>query len=170
VNEKYEAYSRNPTSENFSYLVRATQEYAQKIGRLAFSYLHESQYLHACESAAENTMLDLKKFDPQRASFSTWAYQSIYRDLTDWSRKRTRRLRVHAEYAAMPTSNPLPSDDKFLLEQILSSLSEDERELLRLKADESSLEEMAAHFGVSIATIKRRWCAVIEKSRSTLLG
>jgi RNA polymerase sigma factor (sigma-70 family) len=169
VNEAYELYCGNPTDENYAQLYNATREYALNIGHSLLQALG-TYYRHACENAATTVLLSFsEKFDPKRASFSTWANQAIRADLIDWRRKKERLLNGesrYAEYVSILRASPVAADDQVLLDQILSRLSEDERRLLDWKeVDGASLRAMASEFGVSLATIKRRWDALVEKCR-----
>ncbi len=65
----------------------------------------------------------------------------------------------------MSRSGDISPETKILFDEIIANLTEGERELLKEKADGTSLEAMASQFGVSVATIKRRWDALIEKAR-----
>jgi len=166
INEEYQRYCGDPTDENLARLFGATREYAFKIGHQLFPDLYQR---HACENAASTILLSFnEKFDPQRGSFSTWAYQSIRRDLIDWRRgKRWQLLQDSLDDRRkfeLPEARTLVVEG-LLLKEILSRLSEDEQALCYLKAFGEPLDEIASDLGVSLATVKRRWKAIVEKSR-----
>ncbi|MGH2506610.1 MAG: sigma-70 family RNA polymerase sigma factor [Ktedonobacteraceae bacterium] len=169
VNDAYEAYRSNPTDENYAQLYNVAREYALKIGNGLLRALG-STHQHACENAATTVLLSFsEKFDPQKASFSTWAYQSIRADLLDWRRKKDRLYQketAYLEYMAALAQKPMAADDKLLLEEILLDFSEDDVRLLRWKVNGESIESMARQLGVSIATIKRRWDDLLTRAHN----
>lgn len=174
INDEYQLYCANPTDGNVARLFNAAREYAWKIGQELFSGIPNTRFHHACENAATNVILDFdEKYDQQRGSFSTWAYQSIRGDLIDWRRGKRWELEDslddpdfdHRRFKALREA-PMPIDKKLQLERILSLLSEDERTLCELKAQEVSLLGIASTLEVSLATVKRRWKTILEKCRS----
>lgn len=175
VNDRFELYRANPTDENYVSLYGVLREYAWKLGHTLLAEFDQSTYRHASENAATTVLLDFpRNFDPHKASFSSWAYQSIRGDLLDWRRKRLRRSENSLDAPDFDGSTLAASDqftgieNKLLLERIFSTLSEEERRLCKLRANGIPLQRMAHELGVSLATVKRRWDAIVEKSRSTL--
>jgi RNA polymerase sigma factor (sigma-70 family) len=174
INDEYQRYCASPTDENLARLFNAAREYAWRIGQELFSGIPNTRFHHACENAATTVLLDFdEKYDQQRGSFSTWAYQSIRGDLIDWRRGKRWGLEDslddpdfdHRKFKQL-REEPTLVDEKLRLERILSSLSEDERTLCELKAQEVSLYGIATTLGVSLATVKRRWRAILEKCRN----
>jgi RNA polymerase sigma factor (sigma-70 family) len=165
VNEAYESYRKNPTDSNYKALYEGMRAYARRLGALLLSGLPNSRYFHACENAATNALMNLEHFDPQRASFSTWAYQSICGDIKDWKRKLDRRTQLGEEYAALPKPRRLIWKEDIWIAEVLSRLTESERKLVQLKLEGASLNETASQLAVSTATVKRRWTTVIAKMR-----
>jgi|SRR5271156_99025 len=173
VNEEHLRYCSNPTEENLARLFNATREYAIRIGQESLDVLPGTYWRHACENAASTVLLDFdEKFDPQKGSFSTWSYQSIRRDLIDWRRGKIRRLETSLDAPDFDHSNlkgpeePALVDNQLLVRKIFSMLSEDEQYLCEMKIDGCPLNGIASTLGVSLATVKRRWKAIVEKSRS----
>ena len=109
-------------------------------------------------NAATNAVLNFnEKFNPDRASFSTWAHLSIQGDLRDWRRKQERRREKSIEESGLrgvPHSEDIES--RVSLEQFLSTLSEEERKLWETKARAISLYGIAMTLGLSLSTVKRR--------------
>jgi len=165
LNRAYEAYRNNPTGSNEKALYDSLRAYARRLGTLLLSSLPNSRYFHACENAATRVLMSLQAFDPGRASFSTWAYQSICGDLRDWKRKFDRRVLSEQEYANLPEPVRQRNHEDLLVSEILSNLTDAERELVQLRIEDASLQEIAVHFGISTATVKRRWNAVTQKLR-----
>ncbi len=165
VNDEYQLYCNNPTDENLARLFNATREYAFRIGQALFPDLYQR---HACENAATNVLLDFdRKYDSQRGAFSTWAYQSIRGDLIDWRRGKRWQLLQDSldDHQELNVSDGSAPDEKLSLEKILATLSDDERALFQMKAHGEPLDSIASTLGVSLATVKRRWKAILEKCR-----
>src|ERR1700691_464998 len=133
VTDEHELYRSDPTDENFARLYEATREYAWKIGRGLFPDLDKSYYRHACENAATTVVLYFEeKFDPQKGSFSTWAFQSIRCDLIDWRQKKMRRREDSLDVLHHDQPTPVgdfPLDERLLLDGILPTLTDEEWKL-----------------------------------------
>jgi RNA polymerase sigma factor (sigma-70 family) len=165
INDEYQLYCSTPTDENLARLFNAAREYAFKIGQELFPDLYQR---HACESAAATVLLDFEeKFDPQKGSFSTWAYQSIRADLIDWRRGKRWHLLQDSldDHRELQLPEETTLDEKLLLKKILSTLSKDERALCQMKAYGEPLDSIASTLGISLATVKRRWKTILEKCR-----
>lgn len=177
VNEAYEVYQSNQTDENYARLYGAVLNYAVSIAYWVIpggSWRH-----HAALNAATSTLLELDKFDPQRASFSTWAYISLKRDLIDWQRKKDRKrensLTDLIDHVELPywrgwnnswTNTFGAIEDKVFLRKFVSTLSDEEQALCQQMAAGYSLSTMASTLGVSLATVKRRWDVIRDKGRA----
>jgi RNA polymerase sigma factor (sigma-70 family) len=178
VNDAYEAYRSGPTDENYARLYEALREYSQSLAKSVIPDVGRTYHHHAAENAASNSLLELEKFDPQKASFSTWAYMSIKRDLIDWARKRERRRENSLEESLTEVeSNTSKSTEaisaveaRLFLQKFLSTLSDEERTLCEMMQNERPLHRMAYALGVSLATVKRRWDGIREKGRNALVG
>src|SRR5690349_21733487 len=166
VNRAYEAYRKDPTN-NEKALYDSLRAYARRLGTLLLSSLPNSRYFHACENAATNALMSLRAFDPDKAAFSTWAYQSICGDLKDWKRKFDRRAFSEQEYASLSETRRQMDHEDWLVSDMLSALDDDERKLVQLKIEDASLQEIASHLGISTATVKRRWKALAKKLRTS---
>jgi RNA polymerase sigma factor (sigma-70 family) len=181
ANEAYEAYRSDQTDENYERLYEAVLTYGVKLANLVIpkgGWQH-----HAALNAATSTLLELEKFDPQRASFSTWAYMSLKHDLIDWQRKRDRQrencltdlmddVSAHVNPTYLLGWNNSWTDtfgaieDKIFLRKFVSTLSDEEQSLCKQMAAGYSLSRMASTLGVSLATVKRRWDVIREKGRA----
>jgi RNA polymerase sigma factor (sigma-70 family) len=156
INDEYQLYCGSPTDENLARLFNAAREYARRVGQELFSGIPNTRFHHACENAATNVVLDFdEKYDPQRGSFSTWAYQSIRGDLIDWWRGKRWGLEdslddpdFHHGKLKQLQEEPAIVDKKLLLGKILSSLSEDERAICQMKAEDVPLDGIASILGV----------------------
>jgi RNA polymerase sigma factor (sigma-70 family) len=177
VNEAYESYRSDQTDEIYERLYRAVLNYALKI---SYSVISRGGWQHhAALNAATSTLLELEKFDPQRASFSTWVYMSLKRDLIDWQRKKDRK-RENSLTDLMDDIHVDPNlgwnnswtdtfgaiEDKIFLRKFVSTLSDEEQAICRQMAAGWSLLTMGERLGVSVATVKRRWDVIREKGRA----
>jgi RNA polymerase sigma factor (sigma-70 family) len=174
VNDAYEAYRTDSTDENYARLYDALREYSQNLAISVIPTADRTYYFHAAENAATNSLLELEKFDLQKASFSTWAHMSIKRDLIDWARKRERRREDNLAKVDSDSSKPTDAisvvEANLMLEKFLSTLSEEERTLCELMKKGWALHRMAYKLGISLATVKRRWDGIREKGRNALVG
>ena len=175
VNDAYEAYRTDSTDdENYARLYEALRDYSQSLAKSVIPDVGRTYYHHAAENAATNSLLELDKFDPQKASFSTWAYMSIKRDLIDWARKRERRREDSLEEVNSDSEQSTDAvsavEAKLFLQKFLSTLSDEERYLCEMMQNGWPLHRMAAELGVSLATVKRRWDEIRKKGRTSLSG
>jgi len=174
VNDAYEAYRNDPTDENYARLYDALRVFGQSLAPLVIPDFGRTQYHHAAENAATNSLLELEKFDPQKASFSTWAYMSIKGDLIDWRRKRERRREdslLEVDSDSLQSTDPFSVlEDKLFLQKFLSTLSDEERTLCELMQKGECLHRMADKLGVSLATVKRRWDDIRKKGSNALVS
>lgn len=122
----------------------------------------------SAEDVAQETLLrgwrHLARFDPKRASLSTWLH-TIARNLAFDSLARSKRMRVddNAELDAVPASGPLP-DEAFerreqhrRIERAMHELSFDDRSALALAYTQGlDHAEAAAIEGCSSATFRVR--------------
>jgi RNA polymerase sigma factor (sigma-70 family) len=170
VNDAYEAYRTDPSDENYAQLYEVLRKYSQSLAGVVIPDVGRTRYYHAAENAATNSLLELEKFDAQKAAFSTWAYMSIKRDLIDWARKIERRREDGIEKADADSSkstDPISAvEAKLFLEKFLSTLSDEERTLCEVMQNGWPLHRMAHELGVSLATVKRRWDDIREKGRN----
>lgn len=115
--------------------------------------------------------LGLKKFD-QRAAFSTWLYKIAVNECWDYLRKKkvrpllyeadlseeqVSRLDGIASYERPPERPSERVEAREALDQILGTLSEQERQLLILKEIEGfSVQELAEILALNVNTVKVR--------------
>jgi RNA polymerase sigma factor (sigma-70 family) len=170
VNDAYEAYRSDSTDENYARLYEALREYSQSLAKSVIPDVGRTSHHHAAENAATNCLLELAKFDPQKASFSTWANMSIRGDLIDWARKRERRREdslMGVDSDSSKSTDPISVlEAKLFLQKFLSSLSDQERTLCEMMKSGKPLHRMADELGISLATVKRRWDDIRQKGRN----
>jgi RNA polymerase sigma factor (sigma-70 family) len=174
VNDAYEAYRSDSTDENYARLYIALREYSHRLANLVIPDIGRTSHHHAAENAATNCLLELEKFDPQKASFSTWSNMSIRGDLIDWARKRERRREDSLKEVDSDSSKSADSisviEANLFLQKFLSTLSDEERALCEMMKNGRSLHRMADELGVSLATVKRRWDSIRQKGRNAMVG
>lgn len=115
-----------------------------------------------------------QRFDESKGDFTPYAYRSIYGAMLDEMKRETRFSDVHMpaeddllEIVAPDASSKIESEG---LEELLSSLTVEERELMiLLYSDRVSQAVCAEHFGISVAGVKKRRERLLEKLRKQLI-
>lgn len=115
-----------------------------------------------------------RRFDETKGDFTPYAYRSIYGAMLDELKRENRFSDVHMpaeddllEFAA--TTPEQNETDYGALEDVVRDLSVQERELLILLfVDRSSQATCAAHFGISVAGVKKRKERLLLKLRKQL--
>lgn len=115
-----------------------------------------------------------RRFDETKGDFAPFAYRSIYGALLDELKRETRFSAVHvpAEDDLLEIAGPVTECDTSTfssLEELLLNLTSAEKELLiLLYEDRVSQTACAAHFGISVAGVKKRRERLLAKLRSQL--
>ena len=115
-----------------------------------------------------------QRFDETKGNFTPYAYRSIYGALLDELKKESRFSEVHVpaeddilDYVG--DTEAIETNEESGLEELLMGLSDADRELLiLLYADRLSQSECAAHFGISVAGVKKRRERLLKKLRIQL--
>ncbi|MBO4365067.1 MAG: RNA polymerase sigma factor [Eggerthellaceae bacterium] len=110
------------------------------------------------------------RFDPARASFSTWAMRIAHNTLVDYYRMR----KVHVPIDQLGAEEPHLEDDYPALDEkqaevarLLSFLSPDDREIIFLKYHEDMKNvEIARLLGMNPATVATRIRRALQTMRS----
>lgn len=115
-----------------------------------------------------------QRFDETKGNFTPYAYRSVYGAMLDELKRETRFSDVHMaaedDLLEFVGTNPLAEVNYGPLEDILTELSIQERELLVLLYENRiSQAACAAHFGISIAGIKKRKERLLQKLKRQLL-
>lgn len=116
------------------------------------------------------------RYDETQGDFAPFAYRSIYGALLDELKRETRFSDVHVpaeddllEYAGSVTDSDTSAFSR--LEALLLNLTAAEKELLiLLYEDRVSQTACAAHFGISVAGVKKRRERLLAKLRGQLSG
>ncbi|GKV70589.1 hypothetical protein NCCP2716_30870 [Sporosarcina sp. NCCP-2716] len=114
------------------------------------------------------------RFDETKGDFAPFAYRSIYGALLDELKRETRFSDVHVpaeddllEYASTDTDGHTSALSR--LEDVLLNLTTAEKELLiLLYEDRVTQTACAAHFGISVAGVKKRRERLLAKLRGQL--
>ena len=114
------------------------------------------------------------RFDPSRASFSTWVYRITRNRATDLIRRRRARVRTVNGGLPPDPGEPDPSGSLsrgFDVVAALGRLSPSHREVLVLAYFEGlSQREISARTGTPLGTVKSRTAAAMRALRETMSG
>ena len=114
------------------------------------------------------------RFDPSRASFSTWVYRITRNRATDLIRRRRARVRTVNGGLPPDPGEPDPSGSLsrgFDVVAALGRLSPSHREVLVLAYFEGlSQREISARTGTPLGTVKSRTTAAMRALRETMSG
>jgi RNA polymerase sigma-70 factor, ECF subfamily len=112
------------------------------------------------------------RFDPSRASFSTWVYRITRNRATDLIRRRRARVRTVEGDATPEPGEPDPSGSlsrTFDVAAALGKLSAAHREILVLAYFEGlSQREISARTGTPLGTVKSRTTAAMRSLREAM--
>jgi RNA polymerase sigma-70 factor (ECF subfamily) len=161
--------SQNGTEAAFEELVRRHQ---QRVFALVAGILHRPDDVEdVAQQVFLKAYLGIKRFD-QRAAFTTWLYKIAVNECWDYLRKRKVRPLVYEadlseEQASrldgiVSTSRPpegpnTRAETRELIERMLSTLPEQDRQLLVLKEIEGfSVQELAEILNLNVNTVKVR--------------
>lgn len=116
-----------------------------------------------------------QRFDETKGDFAPYAYRSIYGAMLDELKRETRFSEVHVpaedDILEFAGSDPESKETQGDLEDLLSELTSDERELMiLLYVDRVSQSMCAAHFGISVAGVKKRRERLLGKLRMQITG
>jgi RNA polymerase sigma-70 factor, ECF subfamily len=161
--------SQNGTVAAFEELVRRHQ---QRVFALVAGILHRPDDVEdVAQQVFLKAYLGIKKFD-QRAAFSTWLYKIAVNECWDYLRKRkVRPLVYEADLSEEqvsrldgivssdrpPESPTVRTEAREILDRILETLPEQDRQLLVLKEVEGfSVQELAEILHLNVNTVKVR--------------
>ena len=118
------------------------------------------------------------KFNPAKASFSTWIFSIAHNTVVDHYRKRSREFIVKEESAMDgPSGTPLPdeqlaeSEEKIKLRECLLKLKTQEQEIIALKfSGNMTNREIGVITGLSESNVGTILCRAIRKLRDDFSG
>jgi RNA polymerase sigma-70 factor (ECF subfamily) len=161
--------SQNGTETAFEELVRRHQ---QRVFALVGGILRRPEDVEdVAQQVFLKAYLGIKRFD-QRAAFSTWLYKIAVNECWDYLRKKkVRPLVYEADLSEEqvsrldgivsadrpPESSSARAESRQILERMLATLPEQDRELLVLKEMEGfSVQELAEILNLNVNTVKVR--------------
>ncbi|WP_040287477.1 sigma-70 family RNA polymerase sigma factor [Sporosarcina koreensis] len=114
------------------------------------------------------------RFDETKGDFPPYAYRSIHGALLDELKRETRFSDVHVpaeddllEYVSTETDSDTSASSR--LEEVLLQLTAEEKELVTLLYEDRVTQTVcAAHFGISVAGVKKRRERLLGKLRGQL--
>lgn len=110
-----------------------------------------------CEDVFEQIARSLPRFDPEKASVSTWIYRITRYTLTDYYRTNRPTMPLPEELPAAddPEAQLLRQETLARLAELLSELETQQRDILVLRYYEDySLTKIAALTGISYGMVK----------------
>jgi len=109
-----------------------------------------------------------KRYDSSKGDFAPFAYRSIYGSLLDELKKAANEENIlPAEDQLLEILLNKPSESSVDLEELINALSQlnlAEQQLIQLLfIDRSSLDEVALHFGITKAGVKKKRQRTLQK-------
>src|SRR6266446_10325655 len=141
LNEAYKEWKDAPSTDTYNQLGESLFRFIQATIATEFRSRYEELRDAVGEVICE-IIKDIGSYDPSKGSFSNWVYGITYHTCMDMRRhKISRREQVLLEDG---TSSIRPKyEDRLLLKTIVSKLSLEEQELMRLKMQGFSSQDIA---------------------------
>ena len=176
--------------DNVQRTVQDTVSRAEEFGRLYEIYLPKiyqyARYRVADRDAAEDLTADIfnraldgfTRFNPQKASFSTWIFSIARNTIIDYYRKHAKEMRLirdtepeNAISSDSPEEKVSRSEEITRLRECISKLNENEQELISLKFSGGiTNREIARITGLSESNVGTILCRAIRKLRDNFSG
>ena len=126
----------------------------------------------------DKALTGFNKFDPAKASFSTWIFSIARNTVVDHYRKRSREVTLRTEPPAdIPSETLLPdeqmaeSEEKIKLHECLLKLKTQEQEIIALKfSGNMTNREIGVITGLSESNVGTILCRTIRKLRDDFSG
>lgn len=143
------------TSKLFGYLVNVMRDKA------IAEDIFQTTWLKVIEA--------LPKFQQRGVKLSSWVFAIARNECRHYWRKYKREIPF--DISLHDTSSGNPSDDKILVEQILASLSEGDREIIRLRyIADMSVNDIAKVLNINFVTVRVRLHRALARARSKLIS
>jgi RNA polymerase sigma factor (sigma-70 family) len=168
LNQTYQAYQDNPTSENYEALGSALMTFIEA----TIVRTHGSQFRELEDAVGEACLKvfeGLPSFNSERSGFSTWVYTVTENACIDTLRKRNGQQEEELDTATLNEQSYdfyNDMDAKLDLEKRIKKLSKDEQELVELKMHGFSNEEIAAELDTTVDGVKGQWKRLQQKLRT----
>jgi RNA polymerase sigma factor (sigma-70 family) len=168
LNQTYQAYLDDPTSENYETLGEALMRFVEA----TIVRTHGSQFPEL-EDAVGEACLDVIKglpsFNPAKSSFSTWVYNVTTNSCLDALRKRNGQQEEELDTDVLKSQSYdfyRNLDAKLDMNKLIAQLSKDEQELIEMKMHGFSNEEIAAELDTTLDGVKGQWKRLIPKLKA----
>lgn len=168
LNETYQKYKDNPTSDNYEEFGKALMSFiAATIVRT-----HGSQFSELDDAVGEacvKVFEGLPSFNSERSGFSTWVYTVTCNACVDTLRKRNGQQEETLDLSVLESQSYdfyKDTDSRIDLEKRIKKLSKEERELVEMKVHGFSNAEIAAELDTTEGYVKVKWGRVTEKLRT----
>jgi RNA polymerase sigma-70 factor (ECF subfamily) len=181
---------RQVTTDNVQGAVPDTVSLAEEFGRLYEIFLPKiyqyTRYRVADREAAEDLTSDIfnkaldgfKKFNPEKAAFSTWIFSIARNTIIDYYREHAKetKIRKDTEFDITTTSDSpeeqiTRSEEIVKLQECISKLNENEQELISLKfSGGMTNREIARITDFSESNVGTILCRAIRKLRDDFSG
>jgi len=170
-NTLYAAWKNSKDSSTRSLVEAELLPYLRRhAAKVCWIVLHSYQP-HLTEEIAQDAILELKRFE-ERSLFSTWFHARAYFR----TRLELRKLRLRKEQSLDSggvvnlVAGTRSIDSAILVEDILSKLTEEEREFVNLKVNFGLTdEELSEELGMSRSWVQNTWAELRSKLK-TLYG
>lgn len=169
--------SDNPSdSRSRDRKAREFEKYYRESYRRVYNYAYYRLYSHAdAEDVTSEVFLKAAKafdrFDPERASFSTWVLTIAHNCTVSFARSRKPLVLVgddleRIDVNAANDEYPELDETSKLLSQMLDTLNDEERELVYLKySEQMSYQEIGEALGINASTASTKVSRAIAKMR-----
>lgn len=169
LGELYDYWLRTGEKQAYDALFYRLQYFAIYIARRKFDGDYKvPSWGDAAYNAAASCLTDLPKYGGGGRAFSTWAFNAINHDLSDWVTREVEKNNVSIDDQYHPVIVPdthAGADEKLFLKEVKSLLSEEERQLFEMKADGLTLDEIGEVLGIAHQRVSERFAVLEEKIR-----
>lgn len=143
------------TPKLFGYLVNVTRD------KTTAEDIFQTTWLKVIES--------LPKFKQRGFKLSSWIFAIARNECHQYWRKS--RQEVPFDITLHDVSGGSPSDDEILVDQILASLSKDDREIIRLRyIADMSVNDIAKVLNINFVAVRVRLHRALARARSKLIS
>jgi len=113
----------------------------------------------------------LSKFNPQGVGLSPWLFAIARNELRQHWRKSNREVAFDPSVHEQTNDNHHESENQILVEQMLALLSEDDRELIRLRyIADLSINDIARILNINFVSARVRLHRALKRARSVVIS
>ena len=168
LNETFQKYKDNPTSENYEILGTALMSFIEA----TIVRTHGSQFREledTVEDACLKVFEGLPSFNPEKSGFSTWVYTVTENVCIDALRKRKGQQEEELDINTLRDQSYdfyKDMDAKLDLGKRIKKLSKEEQELVKMKMHGFSNDEIAAELDTTEGYVEVKWGRILRKLRT----